>query len=127
MLCNTRALMVGGHGSICLGSHPHQEGLRAPRVPRSHRKKKTAACWAALSSDAFPPVITGDESLTAFRTERVSRQYHATGVGARFVPHLSPELNITGKKGEMGQLGRSQGTPATQPTSATSSNSHLPP
>lgn len=29
MLCNTRALSVSSHGSICLGSHPHQEGLRA--------------------------------------------------------------------------------------------------
>uniref|UniRef100_A0A8D0F2I4 Mucin-4 n=1 Tax=Strix occidentalis caurina TaxID=311401 RepID=A0A8D0F2I4_STROC len=37
-------------------------------------------CCAALSSDAFPPVITGDTSLTAFRTERVRRQYHAVGV-----------------------------------------------
>ncbi|XP_010083669.1 PREDICTED: mucin-4 [Pterocles gutturalis] len=45
--------------------------------------------------NAFPPVITGDASLTAFRTERVRRQYRAVGVGARFVPHLSPELNIT--------------------------------
>ncbi|XP_049658495.1 mucin-4 [Accipiter gentilis] len=45
--------------------------------------------------NAFPPVITGDASLTAFRTERVRRQYRAVGVGARFVPHLSPELNIS--------------------------------
>lgn len=29
MLCNMRALSVGGHGSICLGSRPHEEGLRA--------------------------------------------------------------------------------------------------
>ncbi|XP_075617406.1 mucin-4 isoform X3 [Balearica regulorum gibbericeps] len=45
--------------------------------------------------NAFPPVITGDASLTAFRTERVMRQYRAVGEGARFVPHLSPELNIS--------------------------------
>ncbi|XP_042655267.1 mucin-4 isoform X2 [Tyto alba] len=44
---------------------------------------------------AFPPIITGDASLTAFRTERVKRQYRAVGLGARFVPHLSPELNIS--------------------------------
>uniref|UniRef100_A0A663N086 Mucin-4 n=1 Tax=Athene cunicularia TaxID=194338 RepID=A0A663N086_ATHCN len=42
--------------------------------------KPLAVCSAALSSDAFPPVITGDTSLTAFRTERVRRQYHAMGV-----------------------------------------------
>uniref|UniRef100_A0A8C4V7F1 Mucin-4 n=1 Tax=Falco tinnunculus TaxID=100819 RepID=A0A8C4V7F1_FALTI len=57
--------------------------------------KQPAVCWAALSSGAFPPVITGDPSLTAFRTDRVRRQYRAMGVGARFVPHLSPELNIS--------------------------------
>ncbi|GAB0193616.1 mucin-4 [Grus japonensis] len=45
--------------------------------------------------NAFPPVITGDASLMAFRTERVMRQYRAVGEGARFVPHLSPELNIS--------------------------------
>ncbi|NXP51085.1 MUC4 protein, partial [Heliornis fulica] len=45
--------------------------------------------------NTFPPVITGDASLTAFRAERVRRQYHAVGVGARFIPHLSPELNIS--------------------------------
>lgn len=40
MLYNTRALLVGGHVSICLGSHPHQEGLRA----RGHRGH-TANTW----------------------------------------------------------------------------------
>uniref|UniRef100_A0A8C5X713 Mucin-4 n=1 Tax=Malurus cyaneus samueli TaxID=2593467 RepID=A0A8C5X713_9PASS len=63
-------------------------------VTRAHSKLVTV-CWAALSSDAFPPVITGDTSITAFRTEKVRKQYHAVGVGARFVPHLSPELNIS--------------------------------
>lgn len=29
MLCNIRALLVGSHDSICLGSHSHQEGLTA--------------------------------------------------------------------------------------------------
>ncbi|XP_009990998.1 PREDICTED: mucin-4 [Tauraco erythrolophus] len=45
--------------------------------------------------NAFPPIIIGDTSLTAFRTERVRRQYRAVGAGARFVPHLSPELNVS--------------------------------
>ncbi|KAM7043571.1 LOW QUALITY PROTEIN: mucin-4 [Acridotheres tristis] len=45
--------------------------------------------------NAFPPVITGDASITAFRTEKVRRQYHALGAGAHFIPHLSPELNIS--------------------------------
>ncbi|NXW91425.1 MUC4 protein, partial [Alopecoenas beccarii] len=45
--------------------------------------------------NAFPPVIIGDTSLTAFRAERVRRQYRAVGMGARFVPHLSPDLNIS--------------------------------
>uniref|UniRef100_U3JYF6 Mucin-4 n=1 Tax=Ficedula albicollis TaxID=59894 RepID=U3JYF6_FICAL len=64
-------------------------GLATQRVTRPH------VCWTALSSDAFPPVITGDASITAFRTEKVRKQYHALGVGARFIPHLSPELNIS--------------------------------
>ncbi|XP_063193914.1 mucin-4 isoform X1 [Chroicocephalus ridibundus] len=63
-------------------------GLATQSLAADFQQKKTVL-------NAFPPVITGDESLTAFRTERVSRQYHATGVGARFVPHFSPELNIT--------------------------------
>lgn len=29
MLCNMRALLVGSHGSIRLGSCPHHKGLRA--------------------------------------------------------------------------------------------------
>ncbi|NWX09814.1 MUC4 protein, partial [Caloenas nicobarica] len=45
--------------------------------------------------NAFPPVIIGDTSLTAFRAERVRRQYRAVGMGARFVPHLSADLNIS--------------------------------
>lgn len=78
-------------------------------------------CWAALSSDAFPPVITGDASITAFRTEKVRRQYRAWGEGARFIPHLSPELNISGKEGEMEQLGwEGMGW-----NSSATSNSHL--
>ncbi|KAI1235901.1 Mucin-4, partial [Lamprotornis superbus] len=45
--------------------------------------------------NAFPPIITGDASITAFKTEKVRRQYHALGAGAHFIPHLSPELNIS--------------------------------
>ncbi|XP_071422801.1 mucin-4 isoform X2 [Pithys albifrons albifrons] len=45
--------------------------------------------------NAFPPVIVGDASLTAFRTEKVRKQYYAMGMGAHFVPYLSPELNIS--------------------------------
>ena len=41
--------------------------------------------------------------LTAFRTEQVTRQYRATGPGVRFVPHISPELNVSGRDGERGQ------------------------
>lgn len=102
-------------------------GTQSQGVPKPCRNQP-AVYWAAVSLDAFPPVITGDASLTAFRTERVRRQYRAVGVGARFVPHLSPELNISGKEGEMGQLGWDGRTLATQPfSSATSSNSHLLP
>ncbi|XP_054241714.1 mucin-4 [Indicator indicator] len=63
-------------------------GLATQRLTADFQQKKTTL-------NAFPPIITGDASLTAFRTERVRRQYHATGEGARFVPHLSPELNIS--------------------------------
>ncbi|XP_021250458.1 mucin-4 isoform X2 [Numida meleagris] len=45
--------------------------------------------------NAFPPVITGNPLLTAFRAEQVTRQYRAAGPGVRFVPHVSPELNIS--------------------------------
>lgn len=109
------------------GVPPSRGGTQSQGVPKPCRNQ-LAVCWAAVSLDAFPPVITGDASLTAFRTERVRRQYRAVGVGARFVPHLSPELNISGKEGEMGQLGWDGGTLATQPlSSATSSHSHLSP
>ncbi|XP_064021849.1 mucin-4 [Pogoniulus pusillus] len=63
-------------------------GLATQRLTADFQQKK-------MTLNAFPPIITGDATLTAFRTERVRRQYHATGVGARFVPHLSPELNIS--------------------------------
>ncbi|XP_009466782.1 PREDICTED: mucin-4 [Nipponia nippon] len=63
-------------------------GLATQSLTADLQKKKTVL-------NAFPPVITGDASLTAFRTERVRRQYRAVGAGARFVPHLSPELNIS--------------------------------
>ncbi|XP_053930529.1 mucin-4 isoform X3 [Cuculus canorus] len=63
-------------------------GLATQSLTVDFQQKKTLL-------NAFPPVITGDASLTAFRTERVSRQYHATGAGAHFVPHLSTELNIS--------------------------------
>ncbi|XP_040469503.1 mucin-4 [Falco naumanni] len=63
-------------------------GLATQSLAADFQQKKTVL-------SAFPPVITGDPSLTAFRTDRVRRQYRAMGVGARFVPHLSPELNIS--------------------------------
>lgn len=43
MLCNTRALVVVSHGSICLGSHPHQEGLRAEGCQGHIAKKQLCA------------------------------------------------------------------------------------
>ncbi|XP_039930418.1 mucin-4 [Hirundo rustica] len=63
-------------------------GLATQSLAANFQQRKTAL-------NAFPPVITGDASITAFGTERVRRQYHALGVGARFTPHLSPELNIS--------------------------------
>ncbi|KAM9007522.1 mucin-4 isoform 4-T4 [Ara ararauna] len=63
-------------------------GLATQSFTADFQQKKTVL-------NAFPPVITGDPSLTAFRTERVRRQYRAVGLGAHFVPHLSPELNIS--------------------------------
>ncbi|XP_068020042.1 mucin-4 [Melanerpes formicivorus] len=63
-------------------------GLATQRLTADFQQKKTTL-------NAFPPIITGDASITAFRTERVRRQYHATGVGAHFVPHLSSDLNIS--------------------------------
>uniref|UniRef100_A0A8B9FM84 Mucin-4 n=1 Tax=Amazona collaria TaxID=241587 RepID=A0A8B9FM84_9PSIT len=63
-------------------------GLATQSFTVDFQQKKTVL-------NAFPPVITGDPLLTAFRTERVRRQYRAVGLGARFVTHLSPELNIS--------------------------------
>ncbi|NXY92831.1 MUC4 protein, partial [Alcedo cyanopectus] len=63
-------------------------GLATQSLAVDLQEKKTVL-------NAFPPVITGNTSLTAFRTERVRRQFLAKGEGARFVPHLSPELNIS--------------------------------
>ncbi|KAM6388941.1 mucin-4 [Pluvialis apricaria] len=63
-------------------------GLATQSLAADFEQKKTVL-------NNFPPIITGDASLTAFRTERVRRQYLAMGVGAHFVPHLSPELNIS--------------------------------
>ncbi|XP_053842503.1 mucin-4 [Vidua macroura] len=63
-------------------------GLATQSLAADFQQRKTAL-------NAFPPVITGDASITAFRTEKVRRQYHALGAGARFIPHLSPELNIS--------------------------------
>ncbi|XP_039569786.1 mucin-4 isoform X2 [Passer montanus] len=63
-------------------------GLATQSFAADFQQRKTAL-------NAFPPVITGDASITAFRTERVTRQYRALGAGARFIPHLSPELNIS--------------------------------
>ncbi|NXA31101.1 MUC4 protein, partial [Eudromia elegans] len=63
-------------------------GLATQSLADDFRQKKTAL------SD-FPPIITGDASLTAYRTERVMRRYRVEGTGAHFVPHTSLELNIT--------------------------------
>ncbi|KAM3669521.1 mucin-4 [Ammospiza maritima maritima] len=63
-------------------------GLATQSLAADFQQRKTAL-------NAFPPVITGDASITAFRTQKVTRQYHALGEGARFIPHLSPELNIS--------------------------------
>ncbi|XP_014109735.1 PREDICTED: mucin-4 [Pseudopodoces humilis] len=63
-------------------------GLATRILAADFQQRKTAL-------NAFPPIITGDASITAFRTEKVRRQYRALGAGARFIPHLSPELNIS--------------------------------
>ncbi|XP_032049167.1 mucin-4 [Aythya fuligula] len=63
-------------------------GLATQSLVEDFQEKKTAL-------NTFPPVIVGDPSLTAFRTQRVTRQYRAEGPGALFVPHISPELNIS--------------------------------
>ncbi|XP_058667842.1 mucin-4 [Ammospiza caudacuta] len=63
-------------------------GLATQSLAADFQQRKTAL-------NAFPPVITGDASITAFRTQKVTRQYRAVGEGARFIPHLSPELNIS--------------------------------
>uniref|UniRef100_A0A8C5J8B7 Mucin-4 n=1 Tax=Junco hyemalis TaxID=40217 RepID=A0A8C5J8B7_JUNHY len=63
-------------------------GLATQSLAADFQQRKTAL-------NAFPPIITGDASITAFRTQKVTRQYHALGEGARFIPHLSPELNIS--------------------------------
>ncbi|NXK54783.1 MUC4 protein, partial [Chauna torquata] len=63
-------------------------GLTTQSLVQDFQQKKTVL-------NAFPPVITGNPLLTAFRTERVTRQYRAEGPGTLFVPHISPELNIS--------------------------------
>ncbi|XP_066182017.1 mucin-4 [Sylvia atricapilla] len=63
-------------------------GLATQSLAADFQQRKTAL-------NAFPPIITGDSSITAFRTEKVRRQFHVLGAGARFIPRLSPELNIT--------------------------------
>ncbi|XP_052542824.1 mucin-4 isoform X2 [Tympanuchus pallidicinctus] len=63
-------------------------GLATQSLVEDYQKRKAAL-------DSFPPVITGSPLLTAFRTEQVTRQYRATGPAVRFVPHISPELNIS--------------------------------
>ncbi|XP_066049485.1 mucin-4 [Chamaea fasciata] len=63
-------------------------GLATQNLAADFQQRKTAL-------NAFPPIITGDTSITAFRTEKVRRQFHALGEGAHFIPHLSPELNIS--------------------------------
>ncbi|NWI21709.1 MUC4 protein, partial [Crypturellus soui] len=63
-------------------------GLATQSLADDFQQKK-----AALNT--FPPTITGDTSLTAYRMERVTKQYQVEGTGTRFVPHTSLELNIT--------------------------------
>ncbi|NXJ16621.1 MUC4 protein, partial [Odontophorus gujanensis] len=63
-------------------------GLATQSLVEDFQKRKAVL-------NAFPPVITGNPLLTAFRTEQVTRQYRAAGPGVRFVPHISPELNIS--------------------------------
>nr|XP_013814589.1 PREDICTED: mucin-4 [Apteryx mantelli mantelli] len=63
-------------------------GLATQSLAVDFQQKKTAL-------NAFPPIITGNASLTAYRMERVTRQYRAEGAGVRFVPCVSPELNVT--------------------------------
>ncbi|XP_064928906.1 mucin-4 isoform X3 [Columba livia] len=63
-------------------------GLATQSLAANFQQKK-------MVLNAFPPVIIGDTSLTAFRAERVRRQYRAVGMGAHFIPHLSPDLNIS--------------------------------
>ncbi|NXL89724.1 MUC4 protein, partial [Alectura lathami] len=63
-------------------------GLATQSLVEDFQQRKTAL-------NTFPPIITGDPSLTAFRTERVTRQYRAEGPGVLFVPYISPELNIS--------------------------------
>ncbi|XP_065604145.1 LOW QUALITY PROTEIN: mucin-4 [Cyrtonyx montezumae] len=63
-------------------------GLATQSLVEDFKKRKALL-------NAFPPVITGNPLLTAFRTEQVTRQYRAAGPGVRFVPHISPELNIS--------------------------------
>ncbi|KAK2538455.1 mucin-4 [Columba guinea] len=63
-------------------------GLATQSLTANFQQKK-------MVLNAFPPVIIGDTSLTAFRAERVRRQYRAVGMGAHFIPHLSPDLNIS--------------------------------
>nr|XP_026647819.1 mucin-4 isoform X1 [Zonotrichia albicollis] len=63
-------------------------GLATQSLTTNFQQRKTAL-------NAFPPIITGDASITAFRTQKVTRQYRALGEGARFIPHVSPELNIS--------------------------------
>ncbi|NXA51132.1 MUC4 protein, partial [Nothocercus julius] len=63
-------------------------GLATQSLADDFQQKKTML-------NTFPPVITGDASLTAYRMDRVTRQYQVEGTGARFVPHTSLELNIT--------------------------------
>ncbi|XP_040534586.2 mucin-4 isoform X3 [Gallus gallus] len=63
-------------------------GLATQSLVEDFQKRKAAL-------NAFPPIITGSPLLTAFRTEQVTRQYRATGPGVRFVPHISPELNVS--------------------------------
>ncbi|OXB75646.1 UNVERIFIED_CONTAM: hypothetical protein H355_001290 [Colinus virginianus] len=63
-------------------------GLATQSLVEDFQKRKAVL-------NAFPPVIIGNPLLTAFRTEQVTRQYRAAGPGVRFVPHISPELNIS--------------------------------
>uniref|UniRef100_G1N772 Mucin-4 n=1 Tax=Meleagris gallopavo TaxID=9103 RepID=G1N772_MELGA len=60
-------------------------GLATQSLVEDYQKRKAAlGKWGV-----------GNWEEPSFRTEQVTRQYRATGPGVHFVPHVSPELNIS--------------------------------